>query len=246
MRKLAFLFSILLAVLLTASVHSTVFVSAQTELTSYLGSSIPDDEIDGGLGDEWSDAGKYSNVTINPNGTAEIWTKHDETYLYIGLSFNANSDNPWVAFQFIDWECMQTDADGALFGHDDFSANGYTDITFKERPQIIEDSVQDGVGAISVDSSNTVTVELKKPLDSNHVDEKDVAWTVGNQYSLIIMWDSDGGGSSGGTTSHRAGNSQSTSITLSNEAIPEFSTIIFITILCIGVVMALIYRIKNR
>jgi len=229
-----------------ALVSSVEFAFAQTDFNAYLGTEITDDRIDGVIGSEWDDAGNFSDVSINPSGVANVWTKHDETYLYIALSFMADSNNPWVAFQFVDGICMKEGADGALFGHDNLSANGYQDIIFGGTPFIVRDSVQDGIGAINVDSSNMVTVELKKPLNSDHADEKDMAWSVGNEYEMIIMWDSDGGGSSAGATNHMGGSRATKVILINAEAIPEFSTTAIITVLVASLVLAIAHKAKHK
>ena len=85
-----------------------------------------------------------------------------------------------MAFLFGGTTCMQSGADGALFGHDEHAPNGYRDISFNGFTDVSEDASQDGTGAITTDSSNLVTVELKKPLSSGGSKGKDVAWTEGN------------------------------------------------------------------
>ncbi len=144
-------------------------------------------------------------MAISPQGTADIWTKQDGTYLYMAVRLTADSNNPWVAFLFGGTACMQSGADGALFGNDDYAANGYRDIWFGGIGIISLDTSQDGKGAITVDSSNVVTPELKKPLNSGDSEGKDIAWVEDNTYAMIIMWDSNGGGSSSGSTSHSNG-----------------------------------------
>ena len=99
---------------------------------------------------------------------------------------------------------MDAGADGALFGDDSYSANGYVDIRFTSGTSIQQDATQNGKGAISVGGGNIVTIELKKPLNSGDSAGSDIAWQAGNVYNLVIAWDSNGGGSSGGTTNHRS------------------------------------------
>jgi len=168
------------------------------------GAAIADANIDGNLGTDWSDAQTYTNIPITPTGTASVWVKNDGTDLYIALQFTADSNNPWVAFQLGATGCMDAGADGALFGHDDYAADGYVDIRFDGTGPILVDATQDGKGAISVGAGNVVTIELKKPLNSGDTAGGDVNWAVGSTYSLVIAWDSNAGGSSGGTTSHRS------------------------------------------
>ena len=67
------------------------------------------------------------------------------------------------------------------------------------------DSLQNGKGAIVVGSGNTVTIELKKPLNSGDTVGKDIAWVPGNVSSMVMVWDTDGGGSSGGMADHTGG-----------------------------------------
>jgi len=173
------------------------------DLIARKGTAINDTSIDGIMGTEWNDAQTYTNVPITPTGTANIWVKNDGTNLYIALQFTADSNNPWVAFQLSATGCMDANADGALFGHDSYAANGYRDIKYDGQGPILVDATQHGKGAINVGAGNLVTIELKKPLNSGDATGGDVAWIVGNTYSLVIAWDTNGGGSSGGTTNHK-------------------------------------------
>ena len=59
-------------------------------------------------------------------------------------------------------DCMTINTDGALFGNDNYAANGYRDIYFGGIGSISTDTTQDGTGAIALSNSNIVTVELKK------------------------------------------------------------------------------------
>jgi hypothetical protein len=98
--------------------------------------------------------------------------------------------------------------DLVLFGDDNFAANGYRDASMtgaKSKSGIVVDATQHGVGAMGVGAGNVVTLELKKPLNSGDTAGKDIAWTAGNVYSMVIVWDTDGGGSSGGNADHAGG-----------------------------------------
>lgn len=232
MNKLTSLF-LTLSVLLLATAYVTVKpVYAQPDFNAYLGNTISDGEIDGVIGSEWDDAGNYPDTAIEPQGTAEIWTKNDGTYLYIAMQFTADSANPWVAFQFDSTSHMSSGADGAIFGHDGLGANEYRDISFGGFGSISADQNQDGVGAIHVGDSNLITIELKKPLDSGDSAGGDIEWSVGNTHTLIIMWDSNGGGSSGGSRSHTSGSGGDKTVLINTDEIPEFpgSTLIVVLI----------------
>ena len=122
---------------------------------------------------------------------------------------------------------MEANTDGALFGHDAYAADGYTDIYFSGIPPIIADTSQDGTGAMSVDTSNVVTVELKKPLNSGDSDGKDMEWTESDNYALIIMWNSNDYGASGGSVTHTGGPIDEKAVFLSSTMIPEFSGLVF-------------------
>ncbi len=217
-------------------------VSAQHDFDAFLGNTIDDSDIDGAIGSEWDDAGNYSDITINPQGTAEIWTKHDETYLYMAVRFTADSDNPWIAFLFGGTTCMAADADGALFGHDGYAADGYVDIFFNGFTSISVDGLQDGRGAMTVDNSNIVIVELKKPLNSGDSDGKDTGWTEGSTYALIIMWNSNSYGASGGSVTHSEGSLKDRSIFINSNPIPEFPGLIFTAILVVTAIIAFLLR----
>src|SRR4030042_1537727 len=152
MKKLTFLFlTLTLGLLITASI-TIIPVSAQQDFEAFLGNAIDDAAIDGTIGSEWDDAGNFDNVAISPQGTAEVWTKQDGTYLYIAVRFTADSSNPWMALLFGGTTCMQANTDGALFGHDEYAANGYRDISFGGLGVIAIDATQDGKGAITVGS----------------------------------------------------------------------------------------------
>jgi hypothetical protein len=242
MKKLTFLFLMLtLGFLITACATITP-VSAQQDFNAFLGSAIDDEAIDGTIGSEWDDAGNYANVAVNPQGTAEVWTKHDETYLYMAVRFTADSNNPWMALLFGGTTCMQPNTDGALFGHDNYAANGYRDISFGGISVISIDASQEGKGAITVGSSNLVTIELKKPLNSGDSDGKDMAWTEDNTYAMIIMWDSNGGGSSGGGVSHSSGVANERTILINSNVIPEFPGLIFAKVLVAATISAILLK----
>lgn len=227
-----FIVLILLTILVLTAYVKVEPVCAQFDFNAYLGKSILDEEIDGIIGSEWDDAGNHPDISIDPQGTAEIWTKHDGTFLYLAMKFMADSSNPWVAIQYERANHMSSGADGSLFGHDRLGADAYRDISFGGLGSISDDSTQDGVGAISYENSNFVVIELKKPLNTGDSNGNDIEWILGNTYTLIIRWDSDGGGSSGGSISHFSGSIRDRIIFLNMEEISEFSSLsIFITLI---------------
>jgi hypothetical protein len=221
-------------------------VCAQVDFDAFLGNPISDEEIDGVIGSEWDDAGNYAGVAIEPQGTAEVWTKNDGTYLYLAVQFTADSVNPWVAFQFDFSSHMSSGADGAIFGHDRLGSNQYRDISFGGIGSISDDATQDGAGAIDVGDSNLVTVELKKPLDSGDSAGDDIEWNAGNTYTLIIRWDSNGGGSSGGDSSHLDGPARNRSIFINTKEIPEFSVLTLLVALAAVAAIVMILRKKGK
>lgn len=218
-------------------------VYAQFDFNAFLGNTIMDEEIDGIIGSEWDDAGNYQNISIEPQTTAEIWSKHDGVYLYLAMQFTADSSDPWVAFHFDYTAHMSPDADGALFGHNRLAANEYRDISFGGLGVILADESQDGVGAIRLDNQNLVTVELKKPLKSGDSAGKDISWDLDTTYPLIIRWDSNGGGSSGGSRNHWNSPLEYRTIFINTNEIPEFSGL---NILVVLVAMAILVIILNK
>jgi hypothetical protein len=243
MNGLTSLVLILVVILLVTAYVKVEPVYAQFDFNSYLGKSILDEEIDGIIGSEWDDAGNHPDISIDPQGTAEIWTKHDGTFLYIAMKFMADSSNPWVGIQYERTTHMSSGADGALFGHDRIGANEYRDISFGGFGSISTDSIQNGVGAISVGDSNLITVELKKPLNSGDSAGNDIEWTVGNTYTLIIRWDSNGGGSSGGNTSHLSGSVRDRTILINLDEIPEFSGLtLFVSLIAFTIILIILKR----
>ena len=219
-------------------------VSGQTDFVAFLGNQISDGEIDGAIGSEWDDAGVYTDVEISPQGTALVWTKHDGVYLYIAVKFTADSDNPWLSFLLGGTDCMEENVDGALFGHDNYSADGYSDIYFNGIPNITVDTSQDGTGAMSVGASNDVNVELKKPLNSGDSAGNDMLWVEGETYSFIIMWNSNGLGASGGSVSHKDGSVEEKTIFMNSNTIPEFSGLVFAILLVVMTISAFILNRK--
>src|SRR3972149_1110714 len=138
--------AVMLGLLLTAAA-SIKPVNAQTDLNAFLGNAIPDSQIDGNIGSEWSDADKHAGdqeLPINPQGHADMWAKHDGTYLYIALILNSDSNNPWAAIMFSSADHMTANTDGALLGHDEYAANGYADISFGGAGPIPNDAAQNG------------------------------------------------------------------------------------------------------
>jgi hypothetical protein len=236
--------SVFLMVTMLATAYVVVEpVYAQFDFNAFLGNPIPDEEIDGIIGSEWDDAGNHPDITIQPQATAEIWTKHDETYLYIAMQFTADSSNPWVAFQFDLTSHMSSGADGALFGHDRLGPNEYRDISFGGLGSISADAIQDGVGAIRVGDSNLIAVELKKPLSSGDSAGNDIDWTVGNTYTLVIRWDSNGGGSSGGGSSHLNGSVGHRTVFINTNEIPEFSALtLFVALTTVAILVIALKR----
>lgn len=212
-------------------------VSAQApDFDAYKGAAIPDGSIDGTIGTEWNDAGHYTNIPIDPSGTAEIWTKHDGTNLYIALRFTADSNNPWLTFQLGADTCMDNSADLATFGNDNLNADGFSDAYFDTGSSAAADTAPNGIGWMVVGVGNVVTLELKKPLNSGDTLGKDIAWTEGSTNNLAIAWDSNGNGSSGGTASHRSAGVTGRKIFIDPIAIPEFPGWMLILVLFIVMV----------
>lgn len=165
------------------------------------GLAIADSQIDGTIGTEWNDASHYTNIPINPQGNAEVWTKNDGINLYIAVRFTADSNNPWVGLQFSTSSIHSSTADVAIFNHNTLGSMKYVDGSFSGF-SVVSDASQSGKGAIGIGAGNVVTIELKKPLNSGDTAGKDVAWTPGNSYTMVVAWDSS---SQGGTVSHTSG-----------------------------------------
>lgn len=176
--------------------------AAQADFNAYNGAAIEDEKIDGVIGSEWDDAGKTTSVALNPEGTADVWTKNDGTNLYIAVRFTADSINPWVAVQLGGNSCMEANTDGGIFGNDNYNVDGYVDIYMSGTGGAKADATQNGRGAINITAQNVVTIELKKPLNSGDSAGKDINWAQNATQTLVVIWDSNGRGSSGGTTNH--------------------------------------------
>ena len=246
MKKTTFVL-VFLAIGIIAAYFPIRLVHAQPDFNAFYGTPIPDSQIDGKIGDEWNDAGSCTNVPVAPSRNAEVWTKQDGTYLYVGLRFMADSSNPWVAFEFGPSTCMETNADGALFGDDNYSPNGYEDIYFTPPAGVTPDQIQDGKGAISVNASNFVTVELKKSLNSGDTAGKDINWTQGSTFMLRIAFDSEGGGSSGGSSNHANESQIARTILIDANTIPEFpASIVVIGTLSIAIPAILLAKRQKR
>lgn len=230
MKRLTYLLLTVMIGFLATTYVAITPVSAAFDFDAYNGVAISDANIDGILGTEWDDAGHYIDVPIDPSGVAEIWTKHDGTNLYIAIKFDADSPDPWLTIQLGTTECMDL-ADAAIFGNNNLEASGYSDASLSF-PSVSNDTTQDGVGNMSVGAEDMITIELKKPLNSGDSDGKDIAWSEGSTYNLVIAWDSNGAGSSGGGANHWEGTTPTErSILIDPVAIPEFSGLMFIAVL---------------
>ncbi len=232
MKKLTYMF---LAAMLgfVLATNAAIKPVRAIDFVAYLGVAIPDGQIDGTIGTEWDDAGYFTNVAIDPDaGAAEVWAKHDGTYLYMAVRFDADSIDPWLTLQLGTTGCMDATADVAIFGHSTLADNGYSDAFF-QFPSVVADTTQDGVGAIGVVvPTQLITVELKKPLNSGDITGNDIAWTANNQYQLVIAWDSNGGGSTGGGIDHTGGTTPTArGILIDPAVIPEFPGFIPVIIL---------------
>lgn len=197
----------------------------QSDFEALLGNTILDSSIDGVIGSEWDDAAIYSSIGISPKGSADFWLKHDGDFFYLAIEFAADCDNPWIAIQLGNVGCHISNCDGALFGNDNINPNGYADISFREYYTSVEsDLSQDGIGAMKINSSNDVIIELKKSLNSGDSEGADIAWSFNNEYSIVIVWDSNGQGSSGGTTDHNAKTTpQVRTLILTSDIFPDSS-----------------------
>jgi len=206
MKKQTFLILVSTTLLLLAAFALFESAVAQANFNAYLGASIDDSQIDGNIGTEWDDAGKTTGVVLNPQESAEVWTKNDGTNLYIAVRFTADSSNPWVAIQLGGNGSMEANTDGAIFGNDNYNIDGYVDIYMSGTGGAKADATQNGKGAINVTTQNVVTIELKKPLNSGDTAGKDINWAQNETQTLTIIWDSNGRGSSGGATNHYGNN----------------------------------------
>lgn len=195
----------------------------QPDFEALLGDSILDSNIDGVIGSEWDDAAIYSSIGISPKGSANFWLKHDGDFFYLAIEFAADCNNPWIAIQLGNVGCHVSNCDGAIFGNDNINPNGYADISFREYYTSVEsDSSQDGIGAMAISSSNDVVIELKKSLNSGDSEGADIAWSFNNEYSIVIVWDSNGQGSSGGTTDHNSKtNPEVRTLVLNSDIFPD-------------------------
>ncbi len=218
----------------------------QADYVMARGAAIADAQIDGAIGSEWNDASTYSNVPVAPSATGQLWLKQDGTFLYVALAFQADSNKPWVALELGGDTCMSMDADGALFGDSTYCPNGYADISFKPLAGISCDAVQDGKGAMTVNQSNFVTIELKKPLSCGDTAGKDINWTVDNTYSFLAVWDSNGSGSSGGSADHSLVVPNRKTILLSANPVPEFPSAITLLIALVTVASMLLLAKRRK
>lgn len=144
--------------------NSIIHVNAQTDFSMFLGNTVNAIEIDEIIGQEYNDVTSYTNMEINPQRIAEIWLKHDKNHLFTVIQFTGDLDNPWVALQLENTDCMTSNTDGALLGHDSIAPNEYQHIYFGGLGVTKTDFSQNLVGAIDISTSYVVTIELKKTL----------------------------------------------------------------------------------
>jgi hypothetical protein len=83
--QLVFLSAYLIVFILVVICVVVAPVYAQFDFNAFLGNQIVDESIDGVIGAEWDDAANYADIAIEPQGTAEVWTKNDGIHLYVAL-----------------------------------------------------------------------------------------------------------------------------------------------------------------
>lgn len=204
MKKQIFLIVASTTLLLLSAFTLIQNAGAQSDFNAFSGNEIADNQIDGTIGNEWDDAGHVSDVALNPQGTADVWTKNDGNFLYIAVRFTADSNDPWMGIQLGGSSCMESGADLALFGNNDtqFNPTGYKDCHLAGAGAARVDATQNGIGALNITPQNVVSVELKKPLNSGDTAGKDINWAMNETKTMVMIWDSNGRGSSGGNTNH--------------------------------------------
>lgn len=208
---------------------SVVSLAAPVSITVPLSDvAVNETDLDGdpGTGD-WEDAltveVPLENGAGNPYGVATLFAKHNGVNLFMRL--DGFTDVPWISTEDdyfwlgIQWSPLRTshhagtEWDGIFFGL--WNGEDYTPqptippravdtYGFARPPE--DDVVQDVVGTMRTSGGSApfaFTAEWRKPLDSGDPDDVTFTPDGATTYNFFITTDSDGGGSSGGTLSHR-------------------------------------------
>ena len=92
-------------------------------------------------------------------------------------------------------------------------------------------------------------IEFKKEINSGDSSGNDIQWSENNTYSLVIMWDSNGRGSSGGSANHSSRPLIGRTVLINPDIIPEFSgllPLILIIIISLPVILRKLIKGDNQ
>lgn len=190
--------------------------------------AVQDPDLDGDPATgTWGDAltveVPLENGAADPYGVATLYVKHDGANIYLRLDgsmdvdwVNTGDDYFWLGIQISPIRTSHhggTEWDGVFFGF--WNGDSYTpqptyppkavDTHGFERPPD-PDELQDVHGALGTEGASApfaFTAEWRRPLSSGDTDDVLLRPDGATTYNFFITTDSDGGGSSGGSISHR-------------------------------------------
>lgn len=212
----------LAALLLTAVFTITVPAAPITLTVPYVASPVADADLDGDPSTgAWSDAASFvlplENGRTDAYGTARLYVKHDGTDAYARIDgksdvlwVGASADHFWfgVLFSTTRNGHHQSGQDSVFFGESTLRSTAPVlpiDANGGGKPPA-KDAQQDVVGEMRASGSAKpfdFTAEWRRKLNTN--DARDVSFLADGTtaYYFYATTDSDGGGSRGGSISHK-------------------------------------------
>ncbi|MFQ5838746.1 MAG: PKD domain-containing protein [Thermoplasmata archaeon] len=214
---------LVLGILVVAAAGVSFFsVGAPVSITVPFSSSpVFDADLDGDPATgAWDDALSIviplDNGEPAPYGTATLYTKHDGNDLYFRVDGHvdvawqgATGDHFWLGFEVSPTGTSHHSGgewDGTFFGHTDYDpqstavdTNGFGKPPAKDESQ----DVVGFMGTFGTGAPYAFTAEWKRPLDSGDFDDLTYVADGTTTYNFFVTTDSNGGGSRGGSISHR-------------------------------------------
>ncbi len=190
--------------------------------------AVQDPQLDGDpMTGAWDDAltveVPMENGEADPYGVATLYVKHDGANIYLRLDGFADVDwvNPgddyfWLGVQVSPIRTSHhagTEWDGVFFGL--WNGDDYTpqptyppravDTHGFERPPEADElqDVHGAMGTVGTSAPFAFTAEWRRPLSSGDADDILLRPDGATTYNFFVTTDSDGGGSAGGSISHR-------------------------------------------
>lgn len=206
-----------------ASEAAPVSITVPVSETAVLDTDLDGDPATGAWGDALSITVPLETGAAPPYGTARLYAKHDGANLFLRVDgsidvpwLNPSGDRFWMGFQISQTQTAHHGGgvwDGTFFGLWDGVAYAPQPVYPPEpvdthgfdRPPAA-DVLQDVIGALQhfgTSAPFAFTAEWRRPLNSGDADDLNLRSDGVTTYNFFLTTDSNGGGSAGGTISHR-------------------------------------------